>query len=230
MAYTKETGLTAAVALARINGARFGAAQKNLATLAAQYCMGMPNAFFFAHLVRVNPDMLPAPPMPPAAENPLLASTYGMFRNSPTAATDCGVAPAALADPEMSAYVFSKTLNQDARQIKNSYSKWFPTPTEDFWRCAYARTALGDLNFDSLVSEAAINSTHVSNVWSHLTDVVSARKSALGTLSNLQLKKYVLFELEFVAQLAKLKGRLYSNDFGLEPLPSKRLMGRIQHA
>ena len=227
MAYTKETGYSAAVALVKHNNVRFMKAQRNLATIAAQYCTDIPTAFFFAHLVRVNPDMVPAPEAPAADANPLLANTYGMFRNSPTAATDCGVSPGALVDPEMSAYVWCKTCNVDARYIKETYSAWFPASSEDFWRCAYARTALCDYTFDALVSEVALNSTHISNVWTHITNVVDTRKKGIGPLSILQLKKYVLFELEFVAQLAKIKGRLYSNGFGIEPLPSKRLMGYI---
>lgn len=227
MAYTKDTGYSAAVALVKHNLVRFSMAQRNLATLASQYCTNIPTAFFFAHVIRVNPDMVHAPTAPSFEENPLLHDSYGMFRNSPTAATDCGVAPAILTDPEMSAYVWCKACNVDARYIKGAYSAWFPEPSEDFWRCAYARTCLGDYTFDALLSEAAINSNHISNVWERLTSVVSTRKKGIGPLSVIQLKKYVLFEFEFVAQLAKLKGRLYSSGFGIEPLPSKRLMGYI---
>ena len=225
MAYTKATGYSAALALVRHNNPRFAKAQRNLANFAAQYCIDIPTSLFFAHVIRVNPDMVAAPIAPSAEENVLISNTYGMFRNTPTAATDCGVAPAALVDPEMSAYVWCKTCNMDAATLKNSYSAWFPTASEDFWRCAYAKTALGDHIFDALMSEAALNSTHISNVWEHITNVVEGRKKGIGPLSVLHLKKYVLFELEFVAQLARLKGRMYSTNFGIEPLPSRRLMG-----
>jgi hypothetical protein len=181
VAYTKLTGNSAAVALLKHNQGRYALAQKNYSVYATQYCMDVPHAYMFAHITRVNPSFDPSPTPPEASANPLLANTYGYLRVSPTAAADCGASVAALSNQEMCTYVWSKAFNVDAQFLRQTYPAMFPTASEDFWRCAYGRMALGDLTFDALWSECSIRSSHAGRVWDHLTEMTELRTKAIGT-------------------------------------------------
>jgi hypothetical protein len=227
MAYTKKTGLSAATQLISHNKQRYDLAQKFYSSLAAQYCTDIPNSFLFAHLVRVNPNFDSNPTPPEKAENPLTANSYGYLRVNQTSITNSGLSISKMGNLEACTYAWCKAFNEDSRYLHQQYPTFFDAPNEDFWRCAYARMALGDLTFDGLWSECGIRLSHKGRVWDHIMELTEVRSKAVGVLDQRSLKKFVLFEFEFVAQLVKLKGRAYSSGYGREPVMSNTLLGLL---
>lgn len=227
MAYTKQTGRSAATQLLVHNQRRYDLAQKFYSALAAQYCTDIPHAYMFAHLVRVNPNFDNNPTPPEKIENPLITNCYGYLRVSHTSITNAGMSVDKMSNLEACTYAWCKAFNEDAKYIHQTYPTYFESPNEDFWRCAYARTALGDLTFDGLWSECDVRLGHKGRVWDHITDMTGARNKAVGILDQRALKRYVLYELEFVTQLVKLKGRSYSSGYGREPSMSNTLLGLL---
>lgn len=227
MAYTRTTGLSAALQLLAHNKQRYDLAQKFYSALAAQYCTDIPHSFLFSHLVRVNPNFDSNPIPPEKADNPVTANCYGYLRVSLTSITNAGMSVDKMGNLEACTYAWCKAFNEDAKYLHQLYPTYFDAPNEDFWRCAYARTALGDLTFDGLWSECNVRPSHKGYVWEFIKEITEARNKAVGILNQRALKKYVLYELEFVAQLAKRKGRMYSSGYGREPVMSNTLLGLL---
>lgn len=224
MAYSKSTGLSAAKALVKHNGARYAMARRRYVGLAGQYCSDVPQAILFAHITRINPSFDQAPTAPAIQDNPLIANTVGYLRIPLTYIKDAGLTARMANDIEMCTWVWAKSFNEDSRYLYKTYPNLFPFSNEDFWRCAYARTSLGDVLFDYVWSESLVTSSHTGRVWDRITEMLEIRTKAIANLSALQLKKYLLFEFEYVFQLAKTKGIVHSSGFGKEPVPSQRLM------
>jgi hypothetical protein len=223
MAHTIATGLSAAKALVTHNGARYAMARRRYIGLAGQYCNDIPQSLLFAHITRVNPSFDVAPTAPTAQENPLIANTAGLLRVPITYLKDAGITTRLANDVEMCTWVWCKSFNEDAKYLYRTYPGLFPEANEDFWRCAYARTSLGDVYFDYLWTESRLTSLHTGKVWSHITALLELRNKALGNMTASQLKNYVFYEFEYVFQLAKTKGHVHSTGFGSEPALSQRL-------
>lgn len=214
--------------LVKHNAQRFVTARQRYIGVAGQYCQDVPQTLLFAHLTRVNATFDTAPIAPPAQDNPLIANTAGFLRVPITYVKDAGLTSYMVNDAETCSWVWLKSFNEDARFLYKTYPTLFPASNEDFWRCAYARTALSDVLFGYLWSESSITSEHAGNVWRRILDVLETRTKAMGNLSASQLKKYVFFEFEYVFQLAKKYGTVQSSGFGKEPIPSPRILSFLK--
>jgi hypothetical protein len=228
MSYTKVTGISMARELVKHNAQRFTMARQRYIGVAGQYCQDVPQTILFAHITRVNATFDMAPVAPAAQDNPLIANTVGFLRLPITYLKDVGLTAYMVNDPETCSWAWLKAFNEDSKFLHKTYPDLFPTANEDFWRCAYARTALGDVLFGYLWSESEITSLHASNVWNHILEVLETRTKAIGNLTVAQMKKYVFFEFEYVFQLAKKYGTVQSTGFGKEPVPSPRVMSFLK--
>ena len=214
--------------LTKHNAQRFIQARQRYIGVAGQYCQDVPQVILFAHITRINPSFDMAPTAPAAQDNPLIANTVGFLRLPITYLKDVGLTAYMINDAETCSWVWLKAFNEDSKFLHKTYPSLFPTSNEDFWRCSYARTALGDVLFEYLWTESAITSAHTGNVWNHITEVVDSRKKSIGNLTATHLKKYLLFEFEYVFQLAKKYGPITSSGFGREPAPSARIMSFLK--
>lgn len=228
MTFTRVTGSAMARELAKHNSQRFVLARQRYVGAVSQYCQDVPQSLVYAHVTRVNPSFDPAPVAPETKDNPLIANTTGFLRLPITYLKDHGLTVYMVNDAETCAWAWLKSFNEDSKYLHKTYPNLFPASNEDFWRCAYARTSLGDVLFDYLWTECNVTSDHASHVWDHITEVVDLRTKTIGSLTAADLKKYLFLEFDYVFQLAKKYGPIHSTGFGKEPIPSPRIMSFLK--
>ena len=133
-----------------------------------------------------------------------------------TSAKEFGVPKKNLVKDLTSIYVFCRQLNRDAQFLYTNNTSLFSYPYTDLWSCAYLRSALNSRAFDTLWTLAAPHSTPVYEV---LLSYVSTMNTSLVDWPVRKLRKFVLYDCEFVISLAKYQAPLISSGTGKEPIP-----------
>lgn len=176
----------------------------------------IPRALAFAHLLRVNPELVGAP-----------AATWdqrkGFMRVTHVATEQTGISWDAAEEIPNNAYIWGWDLNTAGPIFQRANPSFFKTPTVDFWKCLYTQHALGTRVFDFLWKKR--DSSNASQSDAVVTALLLWGKHIAGW-SYTRLKHTLTVELPYVFAVAAINGSLNSTGFGLRPVLSESRMRR----
>lgn len=214
MGMTIERGATAAVELAKRNLNKYNEAVRLYGNVIDLYRGEAPRPLLISHILRVNTNLFTSPKFKDYRQ--------GFMGVNPLQANLAEVEMSKISgDPAVCAYVYSRDLNRVSYDIYTTYPSLFTETGEDFWRCAYLRTTLGDEAFSTVWDMHPPTSADESIYEVLLYSVNNLSRALMGQPVPM-VKELVLKDCEFVFQLALLKGALITEGAGIEPVPLSR--------
>jgi len=160
-----------------------------------------PRSLCIAHILRTNPK--------------LATLLTGVMRVDISYADDYAVPAENLTKDIASIYVFCRSLNREALTLYTNNPTLFSTPYADLWKCAYLKIALRPRSFNALWDLVSPRTTPYETILSY----VETMRQSIVDWPVRKLRRYVLYDCDFVIQLAGIKGSLNSSGVGVEPIP-----------
>jgi len=217
MSMTVSSGSASARLKASESVSLFDQGNRLFGRLIDTYRSDVPSGLALAHLINVNPDLKEITPIARDRRR-------GFMKASATAAMDAEIAWKELDDPPTCAYVWGREINKDSLNLYTNNTSLFTTPSKDFWSTAYLKYILGDTLFTTLFN---MRDTTQATVYSSILYAVNNLNRSLLGVPIITLKKTVLFDSQFVVELAKKSGTLSSTGFGLQPVLSRDAMMQV---
>ena len=217
MTLTVESGLRSAKLRASESVKTYDDGNRLYGRLLEAYRGDAPRGLALAHLVNVNPLLEPIPPV-------LRDRRRGFMKATVTMSIEAGVGWEELDDTTTCAYVWGRDINSDSLNLYTTNQSIFSSADRDFWSTSYLKHRVSDPVFSFLWN---IRDTSQSTVFDSIIYRVSTlRKNVLG-FPILMLKKIVLYDCQFVVELAKAAGTLSSTGFGLQPVLGMSAMQQV---
>lgn len=194
-------------------------ADRKFGFLVDKFRQDVPRSLAIAHIAIVNPYNLNAP----------VIKDYrrGCMRVSISACRRANTNWDKLTDPMVCTYAWFTDTNRVSYLLNSANPTLFPTPDEDFWKCAYMKVMLQDPAFDALWDIASPVAGKTGGVYGQLSAKVGTLRGALPGWTVPKLRKQVLLDLETTFALAKLYGPLTSTGPGRPPYLSGDDTNRI---
>lgn len=211
MHLTPERGQELAEVRARSVTEQYLRAQRLYGRLISPFKGDAPPALGLAHLISVNPTLKDAPTPSKDRRRGFMFATVAM-------ASKAGVKWEDLDDTLTCAYVWGRDINSTALSLYQQKAAWFPTPSIDFWKCAYFKHRFGATNFALLWEQ---RDKTQETIIDSLLYAVNALKRSLPQMTLAKQKQLGLYECPYVFELAKRGGGMHATGYGLEPVLSK---------
>jgi hypothetical protein len=168
----------------------------------------IPKTLAYAHILRVNTTLEATPA-------PTWDQRKGFLRVTHAATTATGISWDSVEDLDKNSYVWAWDLNSAGLPFQRANISFFSEPTEDFWKCLYARHVLGPQVFDFLWKR---RDTTFPSQFDALVYTVTLWGKHIAGWSYVRLKTTLTIELPYVFAVAKINGILSSKGFGIRPV------------
>ena len=217
MSITAESGLRSAKLRASESVKIYDNGNRLYGRLLESYSGDSPKGLALAHLVSINPLLEPIPPVLRDRRRGFMKATVGM-------SIEAGIDWEDLDDTTVCAYVWGRDINSDSLSLYTTNQTLFLQPNKDFWSTSYIKHRVGEAVFSFLWDTRDTSQDSVFN--SIIYRVSTLRRNVLG-IPILHLKKTVLYDCQFVVELAKIAGTLSSTGFGIQPVLNRDGMQQV---
>lgn len=211
MSITPELGKKAAITMAKNNTRSYEIVSRRYGATLDKYRGQTPRALVLAHVLRINPALITDPVYEGRDDR-------GFMKVSTEDAYEAKVDWKKLNEESIAAYAWLYALNNRAKRMHADHSKLFSEYAEDFWRTIYLNQSLGDAFFNYLwdIANPTVNDT---SIYDKLLYTVNAHQKNAYNYTAEELRVLVMKEIEFVFQLALLKGNMSTTKPGENPTP-----------